>query len=181
MNEIPIDKDIADAYYDLKKTVRIGSQYEWLAQVSKWYPGVEVSVEKPIDSFGGCSESIKKFGELIIDNGVGRINKEKSQSSLNMIMGDFTFPIITLTEPEMVKKIHEWGYEDIVKNIWFCHTPINDKPCGCCRPCQQKMEDRMEFLLDEGGRRRYKVFSTMKKIVGEKYVYKFTKAIRLIR
>lgn len=47
----------------------------------------------------------------------------------------------------MLKIIRKWGYEDVMKHIWFCHAPINGKPCGFCHPCEVKMESSMEWLL----------------------------------
>ena len=39
---LPENKDITEAYNALCKSVRLGSQYEWLAKVAIDYPGIEI-------------------------------------------------------------------------------------------------------------------------------------------
>ena len=65
---------------------------------------------------------------------------------------------------------------DIMENIWFCHTPIDGKPCGLCNPCKTKMESNMEFLLPKKSQKRYRHMSMIEKIFG-KYGVKVYKRI----
>ena len=67
----------------------------------------------------------------------------------------------------MLANIRAWGYEDIMAMIWFCHRPIHGKPCGMCRPCQQKMEGHMEHLLPPAARRRYRIYKKTEALFGE--------------
>lgn len=48
----------------------------------------------------------------------------------------FSFPLIDLSKVEMEHIANNNGWQDIMKLIWFCHNPTQDKqPCGKCRPC----------------------------------------------
>lgn len=95
------------------------------------------------------------------------IDREKSQEVLNLVLGNITLPLFDTTEREMLQNIQEWGYADVMENIWFCHNPIGGKPCGMCSPCHTKMESDMEFLIPEESRRRYKRISAIEKRFGK--------------
>ena len=56
----------------------------------------------------------------------------------------------------MLEDFKKWGYEDIMQNVWFCHSPIKGEPCGLCRPCEEKMDSRMSILLPSKAQKRYK-------------------------
>jgi 7-cyano-7-deazaguanine synthase len=93
-----------------------------------------------------------------------------SSEILIRLFGKFSLPIIELTENNMLDNIVSWGYKDVMKLIWFCHNPINNSEvCGFCRPCQQKMESGMEWLLPKKAQKRYKYRKLISKICGERY------------
>lgn len=73
-----------------------------------------------------------------------------------LVLGNFKFPIIDKTELEMKRNIEMWGYKEVMKNIWFCHTPFYGKPCGLCHPCEVKIQSGMEFLLPKSALKRFK-------------------------
>ena len=68
----------------------------------------------------------------------------------------------------MVEMIKRLGYEDMMGHIWFCHTPYKGRVCGICRPCEQKMECNMEFLIPRDAQTRYKMMKASKCLFGEK-------------
>lgn len=157
--DIEDNEEIRFAYENIRKSVRIGSQYDYIARLALTYPGIEVGIEKPNGEFNGCSAAIEKYGELVQHNGVYVIDKTNSSSDCNTLFGNMAFPIINTTELEMVKNIQTWGYTELMKGIHFCYTPRNNQPCGICRPCQQKMECGMEMLLPKRAHIRYKVYT----------------------
>lgn len=180
LEEIPKDENITAAYDRLCKSVKLGSQYEWLARLTKIYPGLEIGIEKPSGEYSGCVDAIETFGKMKEDSGVRVIDSDRSSEDCNLLFGGFRFPIIDVTEVEMVNNIKQWGYEDIMKMIWFCHSPIKGRPCGICRPCQQKMECNMQFLLPRSSQRRYKLYRFMNKTFGLKAGRIAAKIIRVI-
>ena len=158
---------ITEAYNNIRKEVKLGSQYEWLARYAANNPGIELGIEKTNVEYSGCIAVVEKFGRFKKDeDGILIIDKDNSCDDLIELFGNFKFPIANITETEMVKKII--GYEDVMKNIWFCHTPVNNEPCGYCRPCQQKMKCEMEFLLPNYAQKQYKEYKKVCKIFEKK-------------
>ena len=92
-------------------------------------------------------------------------------------MGNFVFPIIEMTEVEMIDDIRKWKYECIMEHIWFCHSPIHNTPCGMCRPCEQKMQCQMDFLLPKKSQKRYYRLRRIKMIFGKKIGNFYSKMI----
>lgn len=166
--DISEDQDITKAYLRIKDQVNIGTQYEFLARLAKEYPGIEIGIEKPNGEYNGCVEAIQKNGRLVVSNNVSHIDMDYSNNDCKLVFGNFTFPIIETTEMEMVENIKKWKCESIMEHIWFCHRPINAQPCGFCRPCQQKMECGMEWLLPKIGQGRYRQYSLVSKVFGNK-------------
>ncbi len=166
------NKEIEKAWKRIVKTIHLGSQYIWLAKIAKQYPGIELGLEKPNGEFSGAITAITRLGNLIYKDGVYVCDKAKSSEDILAIFGNVSLPIANLTETDMLKNIKQWGYEDIMKKIWFCHTPISGNTCGVCRPCQQMMECHMEFLLDKPAQRRYKIFRFISKFIGARITSK---------
>lgn len=98
---------------------------------------------------------------------IGYMDKEKSSNEGRLVLGNFRYPIIEKTEKQMLNIIKEEKYEEIMKHIWFCHSPINGKPCGICHPCCVKIESGMEFLLPQEAIKRYRKSKKLEKIFGE--------------
>ena len=80
----------------------------------------------------------------------------------------------------MLRNIKEWGYDDVMRNIWFCYYPVNGKPCGRCRPCQQKMECGMDWLLPPEAHRRYRRYKTFEKIAKIPVIGFMFRAVRYV-
>lgn len=180
INDIPKDEKITKAYKYICEKVKLGSQYEWLARVAIIYPHLEIGIEKPHGEYSGCVAAIDKFGQMKEEDGIKIIDIQNSSQECTLLFGGFRFPIIDLTELDMVKNIKKWGYEDIMKMIWFCHSPLQDKPCGICRPCRQKMECGMESLLPREAQRRYRIYHLFQKVFGEKIANKTVPLMRKI-
>ncbi len=157
MDEIPESAEITAAYTRLKSTVRLGSQYDYLARLATVYPGVEIGIEKPNGEFSGCASAIYKYGKLMQSDDTYIVDKDNSSKECILLFGNLSFPIIEITETEMVENIKKSEMQDIMQMIHFCYTPRRKKPCGCCRPCEQKIECGMGFLLPKAAHRRYKM------------------------
>ncbi len=161
VEDIPKDEKITTAYKNICQTIKLGTQYDWLGRLANEYPMIEIGIEKPSGEYNGCVAAVEKHGRFKRINGRLVIDKEKSSEDLVCLFGNLAFPIADITEVEMQENIAKWGDEDIMKQIWFCHSPIAGKPCGFCRPCQQKMECNMAWLLPKNAQRRYKIWKTV--------------------
>lgn len=180
IEDIPKNEKITKAYKKINKETGLGIQHEWLARLGQKYPGMEIGTEKATPETNRMINSIQKFAKMDIIDGIGIINKEESTEEGRLVLGWFRYPIITKTEQDMLKIIKEWHYEDVMKLIWFCHTPINGEACGLCHPCHVKMESQMEFLLNEKAIKHYKNQLKINKMFGTKMSNLYTKIIRKI-
>ncbi len=176
LSSIPPDAAITGAYSRIVKSIRLGTQYEWLGRLARVYPFLEIGVEKPHGEFSGCNTVIERMGKW--KEGADVLDPDGTDKDCFELLGWFTFPIIRRTELEMAEKIREWGYEDIMRMIWFCYDPIRGQPCGLCRPCQQKMESSMEWLLPPQAQKRYYRAGRLRKLPGGKAAALYTLAVR---
>ncbi len=156
-SSIPLNQEITDAYNLIKKDTNLGSQHEWLARLAYTEPGMEIGTEASTPKTTRIMATIHKYGKLIKerDGDCYILDPENSSKEIMLILGNFKFPIIDKTELEMKRNIELWGYEDVMENIWFCHTPIYGKPCGLCHPCAVKIKSGMDFLLPKSALKRY--------------------------
>ena len=147
--EIPENVEIESAWTRIHKKTKLGTQYEWIARYALNNPGLEIGVEygDPDVSYANCA--LRRYGELEPTESISRFKVDigRSDPDVTIVLGNLTFPIIDKSELEMKELIREWGYEDIMSMIWFCHNPIHRKPCGLCRPCYEKIDSHMEELL----------------------------------
>lgn len=145
----------------------LGYQYRYLASFAKQHPEysyIGVGLEKALSPDQcACSTIIRQFGKLTADSHID----PSSSPELIQLLGCFSFPIMDTTEPEMVKNIKTWGYEDIMQHIWFCHKPIRGVQCGFCNPCSSKIIGQMDFLLPKSSLQRYRRLSSVEQKYGK--------------
>lgn len=166
--EIPENEEITKAYKTITAKTHLGAQHDWLARLATMYPNIEIGTEWGSPETSHIIQSIQEFGELVMEDGIGYLDKDKSSREGLLVLGNFRYPIIEKTEKQMLEIIKEIQYEDIMKNIWFCHRPIDGEPCGVCHPCCVKIESDMEFLLPKKAIKRYKKYRTLRRICGNK-------------
>lgn len=154
---IPVDERITWAYDEIKKSIALGIQYETLAQYAALEPGIEIGSEGGEAGNLRMTEAIIHCGGLKEVDGSYFIDPEHATEVGKLAFGNLSFPIIMIPESQMVRDIKAWGYEDVMEQVWFCHTPINGQPCGVCRACEVKMMNQMEWLLPPNARRRFRV------------------------
>jgi hypothetical protein len=161
--EIVIDDRISDAYKNVKSIFNnFGSQYQWLAAFSEDIKGLELSVEK--DSKIDKLTRLHGTRTLISDNEIGRyyvVNSQDSPPYLVELLGRFHFPILDKTKIDMKNQMEASGLIHLMNKTWFCHRPINDKPCGRCIPCIQAFEKGMNYRFDNNAKIRYQIHKMM--------------------
>jgi len=181
IEDIPINEKITNSYKQICTKVKLGTQYDWLARVALLYPKVAIGIEKPNGEFSGCVQAINEFGKMKYNDEIGYIDKDFSTEECIQVFGNMVFPIVNKTEIEMIENVKLWGLEDIMKDIWFCHKPIKGKTCGMCRPCQQKMQCKMEFLLDDSAQKRYYKYYNLKNRYGDFVGKCYSELIHIIK
>ena len=122
---------------------------------------------------------IGDLGKLTMSAHGWVLDKENSDEILVDALGNITLPIFETTEVDMLENIKKWGYEDVMANIWFCHNPIQGKPCGLCSPCHTKYDSNMLFLLPESAQRRCQKLAAVEKHFGKFGCKVYRKVARL--
>ncbi|MFB6317274.1 hypothetical protein [Saccharicrinis sp. FJH54] len=156
---IKLNESISHSYERLRQKTAIGPQYDWLARFAKNNYGLELSVEK--SDLGKTVNCIKNYGEInLISNGEVQyyeLDKDKSDPDLINVMGSFHFPypMFDITKQDMLKEYKTMGLEEVMLMTWFCHTPINNKPCGICHPCKTVIADGLSYRIPQAGQKRY--------------------------
>ena len=156
LDDIAMDQDIVDAHVEFNKYMWLGMQYKYLASFAKDHKGLEISIERDEDREYAFQEKGMVFHPVETEVGEKYIIDKFADKNAYTIFKDFTFPISAYTKKDEVNYLKEWGYDDVIMLTWFCHTPINNKPCGYCKPCLQCVEEGLSFRLDKAALRRYK-------------------------
>lgn len=167
VSEIPENEEITEKVRGLMKEYGWGIQHEWTARVALKYPMIEMCIEKVMKGYMPTRMIIKDHGKLTMSAHGYVVDRENSDDILIAALGSITLPIFETTEVEMLENIKEWGYEDIMANIWFCHSPINGKPCGLCSPCHTKFDSDMGFLLSDAAKKRCKTVTWIDEHLGK--------------
>lgn len=157
-NVIPPNKEITEAFNIIHEKTNLGTQHEWLARLTYQYKDIEIGTEAGDVSCSRILSAIDKFCKLVQSESKEYyyVDLQKSTREGALVFGNFRFPIIDKTELDMRNNIEDWGYQDVMNLIWFCHWPVWGKPCGLCHPCEVKIESNMEQLLSETALKRYK-------------------------
>lgn len=157
LEEVPYHAQIEQAYYDLEE-YKFPEQYLYLAVCAVWFPGIELCFERYSKRPGSMSRMLSEKGRMVFDgDGVGHIDKAHSEEAVVRAWGNFSFPVIRITEQQMLENIKAWRMEKFMKDIVFCRHDVL-QPCGYCPTCIQKMEKGMYFLFSQKAIRRYEVF-----------------------
>ena len=158
------DPVIGEAYKRIFSQNWLGNQYVWLATFAKQHKGIELSIEKGTNPV----RLIEKNGgfKKIICDGVGDSYAvdEKTHPDYYALFGNFTIPLLDISKLDMKAFFLQHGYEDVMKATWFCHSPIDGKPCGKCNPCKGVVEEGMAERLDDEALVRYKKAKKVEKI-----------------
>lgn len=167
-SDIPENKAITDAFETVHQKTHLGIQHEWIARYACLNPGIEIGTEAGVPETSHIIDAIQSFGDLVKRGDTFVLNPETSSEAGMLVLGNLEFPIVDKTEEQMLENIREWKYEDIMKEIWFCHSPIDGRPCGLCHPCAVKMESHMEFLLPDEAQKRYRIQKRLARIIGRR-------------
>lgn len=62
---------------------------------------------------------------------------------------DFLFPksLFHKTKSEEIEELKKLGYNEVLKNVWFCFSPVLGMPCGHCFPCRSSRKEGAGVLI----------------------------------
>lgn len=181
--DYPVPREIKLAYKEVLKRAKMGPQYEWLGEVSKHIPGLEMSLERSMEKPTSYDLYIRNADYEIVneEDPVRACYKltENNDKPLYELLGNVRFPVLVFTRSKMdfLADFKEWGYLDVAQKTWFCSQPINGEPCGYCAPCRNVMKQGLSFRMPEASIKRYnnkawwlikyKIDKTWKQILGK--------------
>lgn len=162
------NEEISTIYKELKEKYKLGSQYEWISLYCNYKNiDMELGIEKsPRDKMLKVLNNeecvLKNIENDILENRkiIGNIN-----SKFYSMGKHFIFAVTEYSKKDMeeIAKNKE-GWLDIMKLTWFCHNPINNKPCGYCNPCKDAMNLGMEWRMPLISKIRYYTLTPIIKI-----------------
>ena len=178
MDEIGEDEEISTAHRNIRRNIPLGTQYEWLARFAKSNPNLELCFEKDESAslyhYLRSYEVMKRIEEGEVEYCM--IDEAKTDSDIFTILGNFRFPLPLLqtTKLEMIVEYERLGYESTMHKTWFCHTPVNNEPCGVCNPCKITIKEGLTHRFSGEAMKRYRAEIKYE----NKFWYKICKKIR---
>jgi 7-cyano-7-deazaguanine synthase in queuosine biosynthesis len=143
-NEIPEDMEISNSWKRLRCRMDLARQYDWLARYakSKNLTDLELCVERGGGMYTFLKERVERtrFGTY-------RLKRGAAVGEGDEVFARFEFPILDYTKAQMRDLAKENGFLKILERSWFCHEPINGRPCGMCSPCVLAVEEGVGYRL----------------------------------
>lgn len=155
IHDIAADPEITARYRRLKARTFLGEQYDWLARFVKQFglEGLELCVH------------VDDKAHLFLNGHVRRVEDDDGQSywvlaeealgSDLSLFASFRFPLLELTKTDMQRTARERGFLHIMEQTWFCFTPVRNRPCGVCNPCQYTIQEGMGYRMPRAAKIRY--------------------------
>lgn len=154
------DSVISENFKYLRGKYKIGAQYEWFSLLcNKLNTRMESAVVHQYH--GKVEDAIIAEGVLApVENDFLRgryqvLPKGEIQTAY-IVFRNIILPVIKLSKEDEWHIAKEKGWMDIMELSWFCHSPINGKPCGLCGPCDDAMNTGMEWRMPKESKKRYK-------------------------
>ncbi|HDT14010.1 MAG TPA: hypothetical protein ENO03_06600, partial [Candidatus Aminicenantes bacterium] len=169
--EIEPDREITEAYHRLRTKFPIGSQFEWIARLTKSVDGLELCAEGEPHARG--TNCVKTLGRVrtVTDCPApyAALDRESSDPDLLKVFGrlHFPLPLFEITKLQELQLYKEWGFGSTIDKTWFCHSPVRGRPCGFCKPCAAAIHAGLDFRFGRSALFRYrfrKVYAFAKKI-----------------
>jgi len=140
---------VTAAYLNIRKSVPVGIQYEWLARFAEErgdHP-MEIGIEM---GSHGTSKYLSKYWiyKYFDEEGFYMIDEKYKGTDVYNLFKYFKFSIIDLKKRDMKAIAEKERFIHIMGHTWFCHSPIsNGKPCGVCKPCIIAIHEGMAYRM----------------------------------
>ncbi|MGX5729449.1 hypothetical protein ACWKWK_02835 [Pseudoxanthomonas beigongshangi] len=151
--ELARDPEVGEALREVRSRVYIGSQYEWLALFCRQHglDGIELSVHVDDKVQALLADKVESF-----ETGGGyrshRLGPGHAGSAEHTLFHHFGFPLFRIDKRQMQREAGEAGWDPIMDMTWFCHRPLNGKPCGACAPCVYTIEEGLAWRVPRSRR-----------------------------
>ncbi len=143
-NEIPKDAEITNCWKRLKQRIDLARQYDWIARYAKSRNLTDLELCVVRD---GHIHSLLKANVERTPVGIYRLKRDVAGDDGREVFGRFEFPTFEYAKAQMRDIAKEQGFLELLEQSWFCHEPINRRPCGMCNPCVIAVEEGMRYRL----------------------------------
>ena len=90
--------------------------------------------------------------------GIAKARVPKGESTdAELVFGLLDFGMLGVSKSDALQAAEQNGWMPIMRKTWFCHTPVNGKPCGTCNPCRDAMNEGMRWRMPLSSRLRYHI------------------------
>ncbi|MBT8377317.1 MAG: hypothetical protein KJO22_10635 [Bacteroidia bacterium] len=136
--DIPKNPFLKVMHKALKKQIKLGKQYYWLACLAQTIKPLEISItHEDLDRFFSMDQLIEVSKNKYSKN--WRINSKRVDYYRKYLFKNILFPLVCFTKPEMKKIAEDEDFIDLMNLTWFCHDS-QTKPCGKCNPCKSTIK-----------------------------------------
>lgn len=147
------DERISAAYSRLAEVYGLGYQYELFALLCK---GLGVRAECCVE------DSERSKAKAVIDAQCrlvpcedvplgGAVRQRVAPSGKDtdgeIVFGCLDFGSLGVSKTAAQRLSRETGWMPIMRKTWFCHMPVNGRPCGICNPCKDALAEGMGWRL----------------------------------
>ncbi|WP_059106085.1 7-cyano-7-deazaguanine synthase [Shouchella shacheensis] len=146
--DIISNDSITNNYKRMAAHSHLGSQYDWLARFadSEGVKGLELSIhlDDKAQKFLKADVVKKVDGDdefYILDPTTNKVELT--------VFKYYKFPLLDYTKLDMEEKAKESGFNHIMEETWFCHSPVHNNPCGICNPCKYTKEEGLGRRVPE--------------------------------
>ena len=152
------NEGISAAYGRLAEEFGLGYQYETFALLCE---GLGIRAECAVeDSPRSKAKRAIDAQCLLVPCGESpcgryRVVSKGASSDAATVFGRLDFGMLDVSKVEAKRVARESGWMPIMRRTWFCHAPINGKPCGTCNPCKDAMAEGMRWRMPLSSRLRY--------------------------
>lgn len=151
--ELARDPVITEALREVRSRVYIGSQYEWLALFCRQHapPGIELSVHVDDKVQALLADFVQPF-EAAGGYRSHRVEARHVGTAEHALFHHFGFPLFQIDKRAMEREAEAAGWHRLMDMTWFCHRPVNGKPCGACAPCVYTIEEGLAWRVPRSRR-----------------------------
>jgi hypothetical protein len=137
VSELPPDPEVEQAFARILRECPVGSQYEWLAKFCRQQGlrEVEVGFEKTREGAGALLTDLGVAGTSAAGYPVHRLAPDGQHPDVQLVFGAYACPLFEVSKQDMAREVDARGWRPVMLETWFCHRPVQMKPCGRCNPC----------------------------------------------
>jgi 7-cyano-7-deazaguanine synthase len=152
------NEGISVAYGRLAEEFGLGYQYEAFALLCE---GLGIRAECAVEDSPRSKAKRAIDAQCLLvpcDEGpCGRLRvvAKGASSDAATVLGRLDFGMLDVSKVEAKRVAQESGWMPVMRRTWFCHAPVNGKPCGTCNPCKDAMAEGMRWRMPLSSQLRY--------------------------